>query len=238
MSGPGFVKAPYYRWVKNSVGKAERLRQQRITGLRDAHLDDPEFGYRLLADEARQAGFPMADRTTRRLCRDAGIMSAIVKTRKKRRKKPGPPVYDDHVNRDFAAGGPNQLWLVDITEHRTREGKLYLCVVKDVFSRRIVGYSIADHMKPRIALDALNNAVSGRKNVTGSVVHSDWGSQFRSRKFLHALTSHGLVGSMGRVGVASDNAAMESSFALLQKNPRQAILGHREAVVDNNRSLG
>jgi transposase InsO family protein len=107
---------------------------------------------------------------------------------------------------------------VDITEHRTREGKLYLCAVKDVFSRRIVGYSIADRMKARIAVDAVNNAVARRGDVIGCVVHSDRGSQFRSRKFLRALRYQGLVGSMGGVGAAGDNAAMESFFALLQNN--------------------
>jgi putative transposase len=212
------ARAPYYRWVRNPVGPAEKLRSERIAALREAHADDVEFGYRLLADEARQLGFPMANRTTWRQCRDAGIMSAILKTRKKKGKTPGPPVCDDLVQRDFTASGPNQLWLVDITEHRTREGKIYLCAVKDVFSRRIVGYSIADRMKARLAVDAVNNAVSRRGNVTGCIVHSDRGSQFRSRKFLHALTSHGLVGSMGRVGAAGDNAAMESFFALLQNN--------------------
>jgi transposase InsO family protein len=111
-------------------------------------------------------------------------MSAIVKTRKRRGKKPGPPVCDDLVERNFTATGANELWLVDITEHPTREGKLYLCAVKDVFSRRIVGYSIADRMKARIAVDAVNNAVARRGDVIGCVVHSDRGSQFRSRKFL------------------------------------------------------
>ena len=212
------TRAPYYRWLREPVGASEKLRRERVAALQEAHGEDPEFGYRLLADEAREAGFPMADRTAWRLCRDAGIMSAIVKTRKKHGKKPGPPVCDDLVQRNFTASGPNQLCVVDITEHRTREGKIYLCAVKDVFSRRIVGYSIADRMKARIAVDALNNAASRRGNVTGCIVHSDRGSQFRSRKFLRALEQHGLVSSMGRVGAAGDNAAMESFFALLQKN--------------------
>ena len=121
------ARAPYYRWLREPVGPAGTLRQQRITALREAHGDDPEFGYRLLADEARQAGFPMADRTAWRLCNQSGIMSAIVKTRKRRGKKPGPPVCDDLVERNFTATGANELWLVDITEHPTREGKLYLC---------------------------------------------------------------------------------------------------------------
>lgn len=132
------ARAPYYRCVKEPFEKAERLRQQRVAALQEAHTDDAEFGYRLLADKARQLGFPMADRTAWRLCRDGGIMSAIVKTRKKKRKTPGPPVCDDLVQLDFTASGPNQLWEVDITEHCTREGGIYLCAVKDVFPRRIV----------------------------------------------------------------------------------------------------
>ena len=212
------ARAPYYRWLREPVGPAGRLRGERIAALRQAHEDDAEFGYRLLADEARQVGFPMADRTAWRLCQQSGIMSAIVKTRKRKGKKPGPPVCDDLVKRNFTAASPDLLWLVDITEHGTKEGKLYLCAIKDASSRRIVGYSLSDRMKARLAVDALNNAVARRGNVSGCIVHSDRGSQFRSRKFITALKYHGLVGSMGRVGAAGDNAAMESFFALLQKN--------------------
>jgi len=93
--------------LREPVRSAEKLRQRRITALREAHGDDPEFGYRLLADEARQAGFPMADRTAWRLCNQSGIMSAIVETRKRRGKKPGPPVCDHLAQRKFIATGPN-----------------------------------------------------------------------------------------------------------------------------------
>jgi len=86
---------------------------------------------------------------------------------------------------------------------------LYLCAVKDVWSNRIVGYSIDDRMKSRLAVNALEHAVTRRGDVAGCVVHSDRGSQFRSRKFVRALGQHDLVGSMGRVGAAGDNAAME-----------------------------
>jgi putative transposase len=138
------------------------------------------------------------------------------------RPSPGPPVHDDQVNRVFTAAAPNQLWLTDITEHRTDEGKLYLCAIKDVHSNRIVGYSIDSRMKSRLAVTALDNAVGRRHadgaDVAGYIVHSDRGSQFRSRKFVHALNRRQLSGSMGRVGAAGDNAAMESFFALLQKN--------------------
>ncbi len=98
------------------------------------------------------------------------------------------------------------------------EGKLYLCAVKDVCSNRIVGYSIDSRMKARVAVHALDSAVARRDgDVAGCILHSDRGSQFRSRKLQRALTRHGMVGSMGQVGSAGDNAAMESFFALLQR---------------------
>jgi putative transposase len=132
--------------------------------------------------------------------------------------KPGTPSHDDLVRRVFHAEGPNELWLTDLTEHRTDEGKLYLCAVKDVYSNRIVGYSIDSRMKAPLAVAALDNAVARRGDVAGCILHSDRGSQFRARKLHRALARHDMVGSMGQVGSAGDNAAMESFFALLQKN--------------------
>jgi putative transposase len=94
----------------------------------------------------------------------------------------------------------------------------YLCAIKDVCSNRIVGYSIDERMKARLAVAAINNAVARRGDVAGCIFHTDRGSQFRSRKVHRTLTRHNMVGSMGQVGSAGDNAAMESFFALLQKN--------------------
>jgi putative transposase len=140
------------------------------------------------------------------------------KTKSRKKSRPGTPAYDDLVHRVFTAARPNELWLTDLTEHRTDEGKLYLCAIKDVFSNRIVGYSIDDRMKARLAVTALDNAVARRGDVAGCVLHSDRGSQFRARKLHRALARHEMVGSMGQVGSAGDNAAMESFFSLLQKN--------------------
>ena len=109
MSGTEARQGTDYRWLREPVGEAWTPRQQRVCALRDAHQHDPEFGYRLLASEARDAGFPKADRTAWRIFRDARIMSAIVKTPEKRGKTAGPPVCNDLVNRDFTARGPNQL---------------------------------------------------------------------------------------------------------------------------------
>jgi hypothetical protein len=99
----------------------------------------------------------MAERTGWRICADNKWWSAFGKKRGKNGKV-GPPVHDDHVERNFTADEPNQLWLSDITEHRTGEGKLYLCAIKDVFSNRIVGYSIDSRMKSRLAITALGSA--------------------------------------------------------------------------------
>ncbi|MBK6302167.1 MAG: IS3 family transposase [Actinomycetales bacterium] len=215
------ARAPYYRWLANPVTDADWVAAHRGNALFDAHRDDPEFGYRLLADEARDAGQDMCERTAWRLCSEHGWWSAFGKKRSNK-SRPGPPAHDDLVERDFTATGANQLWLTDITEHRTGEGKLYMCAVKDVWSNRIVGYAIDSRMKARLAVRALENAVDNRArqgvDVAGCIVHSDRGSQFRSKKYLRALHRHDLAGSMGQVGSSADNAAMESWFALLQKN--------------------
>jgi len=221
------ARQPYYRWLKKPVTDAELVEAYRADALVDAHRDDPEFGYRFLADEARQAGEPMCDRTAWKICSQQGWFSVFAKKRGRNGKKPGPPVHDDlcavidkngRLRHVFAASAPNELWLADITEHRTAEGKLYVCAVKDAYSGRIIGYSIDTRMKARLAVTALNNAVARRGDIAGCVIHTDRGSQFRSRKFVGALNRHHMVGSMGRVGAAGDNAAMESFFALLQNN--------------------
>ncbi|MFN6548754.1 MULTISPECIES: IS3 family transposase [Mycobacteriaceae] len=211
------ARQPYYRWLAKPITDAELIEAHRANALFDAHHEDPEFGYRYLVEEACDAGEPMAARTGWRICTDNRWWSVFGKKRGKNGKA-GPPVHDDLVERDFTADAPNQLWLTDITEHRTGEGKLYLCAIKDVFSNRIVGYSIDSRMKSRLATQALHSAVARRGEVAGCILHSDRGSQFRSRKFVHALGNYDMVGSMGRVGAAGDNAAMESFFSLLQKN--------------------
>jgi len=221
------ARQPYYRWLEQPVTDADLVEAYRANALFDAHRDDPEFGYRFLLDEAHEAGEAMAARTAWQICSSNGWWSAFGKPKRGKAKRPGPPVHDDlcavvdkHgvVRHEFTADAQDELWLTDITEHRTGEGKLYLCAIKDVYSNRIVGYSIDSRMKSRLAVAALNNAVARRGEVAGCVIHSDRGSQFRSRKFVHAINRHDMVGSMGRVGAAGDNAAMESFFALLQKN--------------------
>lgn len=123
---------------------------------------------------------------------------------------------DDLVKRRFTAEGPDRLWIADVTEHRTWEGKLYLAVVLDAFSRRVVGWSIADHLRAEIVCDALDMAVWTRRPDAGAIHHSDHGCQYTSYAFGRRLRDAGLLGSMGSVGDCYDNAAAESFFATLQ----------------------
>jgi putative transposase len=214
----GLARAPFYRWLENPVTDGQLDEAHLANAIFDAHRDDPEFGYRFLADEVRREYPDVSDRVVWRICRDHQWWSVFGKPKRSKALKPGTPSHDDLVRRDFTADGPNQLWLSDITEHRTREGKLYVCAIKDVFSNRIVGWAIDERMKARLVVAAIEMAVAHRGDVAGCILHSDRGSQFRARKVHRVLAHHGMVGSMGQVGSAGDNAAMESFFALLQKN--------------------
>jgi transposase InsO family protein len=212
----GFSKQGYYRWRTNPVTERDWVDAHLVNAALEIHADDPAFGYRFIADELPEKGITAGENRVQRLCKDHGIWSVFSKKRGLNRK-PGPPVHDDLVERDFTAAATNELWLTDITEHPTAEGKLYLCAIKDVYSGRIVGYSMDSRMKSSLAVAALENAVRARR-PSGTVLLSDRGSQFRSRRFVESLRHHGLTGSMGRVGACADNAAMESFFSLLQKN--------------------
>ena len=219
----GFSTQAFNKWRRNPVSQRDWDEAHLINAAIDIHDDDPAFGYRFISDELADsvelvdAGISASERRVWRLCSQQGIWSVFAK-KKGLSKKAGPPVHDDLVGRDFTAERPNALWLTDITEHRTDEGKLYCCAIKDVYSNRIVGYSLDARMTAALAVSALRNAIALRRPVGTVIIHSDRGSQFRSKAFVRTLKHNGLTGSMGRVGACGDNAAMESFFSLLQKN--------------------
>jgi putative transposase len=211
----GFSKQAFFKWRANPISQRDWDNAHLVNAAIDLHADEPAFGYRFIADELEgETGLRASERRVWRLCSEQRTWSVFAKKRGLNRK-PGPPVHDDLVERDFTAEGPNVLCLTDITEHWTDEGKLYLCAIKDVHSRRIVGYSLDSRMTADLAVAALRSAVALRAPV-GTTLHSDRGSQFRSRKFVELLRETGITGSMGRVGACADNAAMESFFSMLQ----------------------
>ncbi|WP_344735726.1 IS3 family transposase, partial [Nocardioides fonticola] len=147
----GLTTAGYYKWLKDPVSQRDWDDAHLIDVLYDIHEDDATLGYRFLTDElVDEHGITVGENRVHRLCRIAGIAAS----HHKKRSKPGSTgpaphddllaVVDEHgvIRHEFVADGPNKVWLWDISEHPTREGKLYICAIKDVFSNKIVGYSI------------------------------------------------------------------------------------------------
>jgi putative transposase len=167
-------------------------------------------------------GLPVNLKRVARVMREAGIQGLY---RRRRRgctvRDPDAQACPDLVNRDFSADEPNRLWITDITEHPTGEGKVYCAAVMDVYSRLIVGWSIAEHMRTELVTDALGMAIVRRRpekqsQDTGTIMHSDHGSQYTSWAFGQRIRAAGLLGSMGSVGDCYDNAMMESFWGTMQ----------------------
>ncbi|MDP9026119.1 MAG: IS3 family transposase [Actinomycetota bacterium] len=207
----------YYEW---------RSRRPSVRDVDDAHLIDTirelhqlargTYGVRRVhAELVLGRRLRIGHGRVERLMRLAGLQG--VHHRRWRRGGGGrlPAVFEDRVKRVFVADEPDKLWVTDITQHRTGEGWLYCAAVIDVFSRRCVGWSIADHLRTELVVDAIDMARWRRKPV-GTVVHSDRGAQFTSWLFGTRLREAGLMGSMGKVASAYDNALMESFFGSMQ----------------------
>jgi transposase InsO family protein len=228
---PKFSTKNYYRCLRNPVTRRDLDNAYLTNAAIDAHHDDPVCGYRLIADEFNDGGFAAIERRVWRICSEQRIFCSFSK-RSRTLTRAGPAVHDDHVQCDFSATRPNKVWMTDITEHRTSEGKLYLCAIKDLYSNRIVGYALDERMKASLAVRALRNAIRLR-DPQRTIIHSDRGSQFHAKAFVRVLRNNGLVGSMGRVASAGDNAAMESFNSLLQNNVLDTDVERRERICNS-----
>ena len=210
--------AGYYEWRGRGPSERAVADEALTTQIRTIHTMSREsYGVpRVHAELRLGCGVRCGRKRVARLMRAAKLQG--IHKRRGARRCPAAPVHDDLVQRQFVADAPNRLWLTDITEHPTREGKVYLAAVLDVYARRIVGWSIADHLRSELVTDALEMARWRRRPAPGkTVLHSDRGSQYTSWAFGQRLRAAGLLGSMGRVGSAYDNAMMESVFSTLQR---------------------
>jgi putative transposase len=173
---------------------------------------------RIHAELRMQYGIKVGRKRVERLMRGAGISGLVPKKRGRTTiAVPGVRVADDLVEREFQPDTPNVLWLADITYLRSWEGWLYLAAVQDAYSRRIVGWSMAEHMRAELVTDALSMAVHRRRPNPGLIHHSDQGSQYVSLGFGQQARDAGIAISMGSRGDAYDNAVAESFFATLKK---------------------
>lgn len=215
----GVSRSGFYDWLRRAPSDralSDAWLTEKIKAIHQANRG--VYGARRVHAELRLAqGVRVGRKRVERLMRQAGI-SGLVKRRKGRTtiRVPGVRVADDLVARQFRPAAPNVLWVADITYLRTWEGWLYLAAVQDAFSRRIVGWAMADHMRSELVVDALQMALARRKPGPGLVHHSDQGSQFVSLAFGQRARDAGIAVSMGSRGDCYDNAVAESFFATLK----------------------
>ena len=216
----GVSRSGFHAWERRSPCRRElddRVLVERIGAIH--RRSRGTYGARRVHAELAHEGVSVGRKRVERLMRRARL-SGLVKRRRGRTtvRVPGVRCAPDLVERDFAPRAPDRLWVADITYVRTWEGWLYLAAVVDCFSRRVVGWSLADHMRAELVVDALEMAVARRRPHAGLVHHSDQGSQFVSLVFGQRCRDAGIEISMGSKGDCYDNSVAESFFATLKKD--------------------
>lgn len=211
----GVSRAGYYEWRSRRPSTRDRGDAHLLDAIISIHADSRgTYGVRRVHAELRLGrGVRCGRQRVERLMRLHGLQG--VHRRRWRGAKRSEAVFADHVQRRFVADEPDRLWVTDITQHRTGEGWVYCAAMIDVCSRRCVGWSIGDHLRTELVVDALDMARWQRKPV-GTIVHSDRGAQYTSWLFGQRLRQAGLMGSMGKVACAYDNSLMESFFGSMQ----------------------
>ncbi len=209
----------FYAWLREPVCKRAREDARLTALLKQAWQDSGKvYGYRKLHDDLRDQGEQCSPNRVARLAHLAGIKAQVGYKRRPGRYGGKPTIVaENKVAQNFGAQTPDQIWVTDITYIRTYEGWSYLAVVIDLFSRRVVGWSIQSRMTTDLALQALLMAVWRRKPKNAVTIHSDQGSQFTSREWGGFLRQHNLEASMSRRGNCHDNAVAESFFQLLKR---------------------
>jgi putative transposase len=212
----GVAPSGYFSWRRRSPSPAQLRREWSRGVISQIHAGSRGvYGYRRVRAELK-LGWQIAvsNKLVHKLMAEARLQG--LPTRRQRRNLVNVATADDLVCRDFRREAPNELWLTDITEHPTREGKVYCCVVLDAHSRKIVGWSIDSHQASSLVTNALSMAITNRTPPAGTVIHSDHGTQFTSWAFSERVSQAGLVPSMGTVGDVFDNAVIESFWGRLQ----------------------
>lgn len=214
----GVSRSGYYRWCKapecDRVVYNRELR--RLIGDIWARRNRP--GARRVRAELRALGHRVGLSRVWRLMQSMGLAGRHPRTYKKTTLPGKRPVNaPDLVKRDFTAAGPNQKWCGDITYVRTWQGWAYLATVIDLYSRKLVGWAIAEHMETSLVTDALAMAVKARRPPAGVIFHSDRGAQYTSAEFAAFCADHRVTRSLGRTGTCFDNAVSESFNATYKK---------------------
>jgi putative transposase len=214
----GVSRSGYYDWKDRPPSKRARENAALTHRIAEIHQRSRRtYGYPRVHAELRDLGVLCSRKRVARLMRKAGLRGCIRGRRKRTTLRdvnavPAP----DLVGRNFAATAPDRLWTADITYVHTQEGFLYLAFILDVYSRQLVGWAMATHLRTELVVDALEMALWRRKPAAGLIHHSDRGVQYTALSFGRRLEEAGVVASMGRVGSALDNAISESFVASLK----------------------
>jgi putative transposase len=209
----------YYAWANRSVSPTEARQQKLVAAIRVIHAEvKGRYGSPRMTVELNARGHDCSENTVANLMQKHSIRAKtprrFVRTTDSRH---GLPIADNVLDRDFNPTAPNTAWSADITYIPTTDGWLYLAVVEDLFSRRIVGWAMDATMTSRLVVDALEMAIRRRLPGEGLVAHSDRGSQYASDHHRGVLARHGIECSMSRVAQCWDNAPVESFFASLKR---------------------
>ena len=213
----GVSRSGFYDWLKREPSPRSEANAVLLQVIREVHHEsDGTYGAPRVHAELDERGFPASLNRVARVMREAGVQGVSPRkwtrtTLRAGKGRAGP----DLVDRDFTATGPNQLWVADITYVPTWAGFLYLAIVMDVWSRRIVGWAMATHLRTELVLEALDMALE-RRRPRGVIHHSDHGCQYTSLAFGHRCDLMGVRPSLGSVGDAYDNAMAESFLGTLE----------------------
>jgi len=228
----GVSSSGFYAWLKRPRSERSRSDDELLEQVREIHeRSSGTYGAPRIHAQLRESGVAVGRKRVARLMREAGLAGVgRRKTPHTTQRDPEATPAPDLVNREFEADAPDRLWVVDITFVPTGTGFLYLAIVLDVFSRRIVGWSMASHLRTELVLDALDMALSQRRG-RGVIHHSDQGSQYTSLAFGKRCRKAGVKTSMGTAGDCYDNAMAESFFASLECEliDRTTFRNHGEA---------
>jgi putative transposase len=228
----------FYAWLGRGASARARADANLSGQIRAIHAESRgTYGAPRVHAELRGSGTRVARKRVARLMRVGGLAGCRPRPVRRTTVTDQAAEAPDLVRRDFAAATPNRLWLADITYVPTREGWLYLAVILDAFSRRVVGWALADHLRTELATAALRMALLARRPEPGLVHHSDRGCQYTARAYADLLGWHGIAQSLGRPGTCWDNAVAESFFAtlkteLLDRRPRPTRRQARTAIFD------
>jgi transposase InsO family protein len=224
----------FYAWLNRKESKKQREDAKILEVIKEAHEEsDGTYGSPRLLDDVRDAGFEVGRRRVARLMKVNGIVGIpLEKWRVTTESGHNFPIAPNILRRQFSASRPNELWVGDITYIGTHQGWMYLAVVIDLFSRRVVGWSMQPHLRAELAIDAIEMAIGRRCPEPGLTYHTDRGIQYAADAHRSVLVRHGIEQSMSRKGDCWDNAVSESFFATLKRELIRRYFWHTRSAVD------